>query len=42
MKKAIAKTKKAYKACAGCGAKIPKSKGVMSHGKFYCCSDCKA
>lgn len=41
MKKAKAKTKKVYKTCAGCGAKVPKGKGIMSRGKVYCCADCK-
>lgn len=41
MKKAKVKAKKAYKTCTGCGAKVPKSQGVMSRGKFYCCADCK-
>ncbi len=41
MKKIKVKAKKVYKACAGCGAKVLKSKGIMSRGKFYCCGDCK-
>ena len=41
MKKVKVKAKKVYKACAGCGAKVLKSKGIMSRGKFYCGDDCK-
>ena len=41
MKKAKTKAKKVYKACAGCGGKVLKSKGMMSHGKFYCSEGCK-
>ena len=40
MKKAKVGTKKAVKACAGCGAKIPAGKGAMSKGKAYCAA-CK-
>jgi len=41
MKKTKVKAKGNLKACAGCGAKIPKSAGKMIKGKFYCCEGCK-